>query len=66
MSQDGQPGSVDAVLDRAERNLSRLADGSLALEELVVAYEEAGRLLDEAEDRIRQLREGAAIPVADH
>lgn len=57
--------NVDAILERAERNVGRLADGRLPLEALVTAYEEAGRLIAEAEERTARLRAAAEIPGAD-
>ncbi len=43
------------VLDRLEKAIGRLADGTAPLEELVAAHEEALKLLDEAEEEIEAL-----------
>lgn len=51
--------SLDAVLERAEKTVARLADGRLPLEELILAYEDAVRLLGEAQTRFATLRERA-------
>lgn len=47
------------VLDRLEKAIGRLADGTAPLEELVSAHEEASALLDEAEAELKALRERA-------
>jgi len=47
------------VLDRLEKAIGRLADGTAPLEELVKAHEEALGLLDEAEAELKALRERA-------
>jgi len=47
------------VLDRLERAIGRLADGTAPLDELVAAHAEALRLLDEAEAELKALRERA-------
>jgi exodeoxyribonuclease VII small subunit len=44
------------VMDRLERAIGRLADGTAPLEDLVAAHEEAARLLDEAEAELQALR----------
>jgi exodeoxyribonuclease VII small subunit len=44
------------VLDRLEKAIGRLADGSAPLEELVAAHEEALKLLDEADAELKALR----------
>jgi exodeoxyribonuclease VII small subunit len=44
------------VLDRLEKAIGRLADGTAPLEELVAAHEEALKLLDEAEAELKGLR----------
>lgn len=48
------------VLDRLEKAIGRLADGTAPLDELVAAHAEALRLLDEAEAELKALREQAA------
>jgi exodeoxyribonuclease VII small subunit len=45
------------VLDRLEETISRLADGSAPLDELVAAHERAVKLLAEAEAELQGLRE---------
>jgi exonuclease VII small subunit len=47
------------VLDRLEKAIGRLADGTAPLEELVAAHQEALRLLGEAEVELKGLRERA-------
>jgi exodeoxyribonuclease VII small subunit len=47
------------VLDRLEKAIGRLADGTAPLEELVKAHEEAMGLLDEAEAELDALRNRA-------
>ena len=47
------------VLDRLEKAIGRLADGTAPLEELVKAHEEALKLLAEAEAELKTLRERA-------
>jgi exonuclease VII small subunit len=56
MSARGRAGDV---LDRLEKAIGRLADGTAPLEELVAAHEEALGLLDEAEAELKALREQA-------
>ena len=47
------------VLDRLEKAIGRLADGTAPLEELVAAHAEALGLLDEADAELKSLRERA-------
>ena len=46
---------LDALLDQLEKVISKLADGSAPLDELVSAHEEAQRLVDAAQARLRVL-----------
>jgi exodeoxyribonuclease VII small subunit len=46
---------LDAILDRLEAVITKLADGSAPLDDLVAADEEATRLVDEAQARLRDL-----------
>lgn len=46
---------LDALLDQLEKVISKLADGSAPLDELVSAHEEATRLVDAAQARLRAL-----------
>ena len=46
---------LDALLDQLEKVISKLADGSAPLDELVAAHEEATRLVDQAQARLRSL-----------
>ena len=46
---------LDGVLERLEKVISKLADGSGPLDELVSAHEEATRLVDQAQARLRDL-----------
>lgn len=59
------PASVDALLDRLERAIGRLADGSAPLDRLVAAYEEALSLAAEARaelDRVQERLGGERAP----
>jgi exodeoxyribonuclease VII small subunit len=47
------------VLDRLEKAIGRLADGTAPLDELVAAHEEALKLLDEADEELSALRRHA-------
>jgi exodeoxyribonuclease VII small subunit len=49
-------GSVADVLDRLEKVIARLADGTAPLEDLVAAHEQAVALLAEAEEQLKLLR----------
>ena len=44
------------VMERLERAIGRLADGSAPLDELVAAHAEALELLEEAEAELKALR----------
>ena len=46
---------LDAVLQRLETVIGKLADGSAPLDDLVAAHEEATRLVDAAQARLRAL-----------
>jgi uncharacterized coiled-coil protein SlyX len=46
---------VDELLDRLEAAMTRLADGSLPLDELVRADEEQWRLVGQIQTRLRDL-----------
>jgi exonuclease VII small subunit len=48
------------VMERLEKTIGRLADGSAPLEELVAAHQEALKLLAEAEIELTSLRARAA------
>jgi len=43
------------VLDRLEKAIGRLADGTAPLEELAVAYEDGLKILAAAEERLARL-----------
>ena len=45
----------DALLERLEGQIARLADGSAPLDQLVEAHGEAQKLIDEAQRRLREL-----------
>lgn len=51
MSEPDAPG-LDALLDRLEAVVARLADPGAPLERLVVDFEEAGRLVDAAQAQL--------------
>jgi exodeoxyribonuclease VII small subunit len=55
MSQPVKDPGLDGVLERLEKVIAKLADGSGPLDELVSAHEEATRLVDEAQARLRGL-----------
>ncbi len=56
MSEPNRPEEgLDSVLDRLEKQIGRLADGSAPLDELVEAHEEAQKLIDTAQGRLREL-----------
>lgn len=46
---------LDALLQRLEGVIGELADGSAPLDDLVAAHEEATRLVDAAQARLRDL-----------
>ncbi len=48
------------VMERLEKTIQRLADGSAPLEELVAAHADALKLLAEAEAELAELRARAA------
>ena len=54
--------SVDRLLDRLDSIISRLAEAKEPIEELVVAYEEGLRLLEEAGERLERLGREAGVP----
>jgi len=53
--------SIDAVLDRLEAVLGRLAEAREPIEDLVLAYEEGVRLLAGAQARLEALGRDAGI-----
>ncbi len=58
-----EPG-LDELLDRLEKAIGRLADGSAPIDRLVGAYEEATRLAAEAERELVRLEQQLAEPPA--
>jgi exonuclease VII small subunit len=54
--------SVDRILDRLDSIIARLAEAKEPIEELVVAYEEGLRLLEEAQERLERLGREAGVP----
>ena len=50
------PGGVDALLDRLEKEIAKLADGSAELDQLVAAYDEARRLAADAGAELEKLK----------
>ena len=54
--------SVDLLLDRLDSVIARLAEAKEPIEELVVAYEEGLRLLEEAEERLERLGREGGVP----
>lgn len=53
---DRPPAGVDELLDRLEKEIAKLADGSAELDRLVAAYDEARRLAADAEVELEKLR----------
>lgn len=47
--------NLDELLDRLEQAIGRLADGSASIDKLVAAYEEAGRLAEQAEQELARV-----------
>jgi exodeoxyribonuclease VII small subunit len=58
-------GSLEDLLDRLEDALRRLADPGAPLERAVTDYEEAGRLLAAAQDRLEAAAARVARTIAD-
>jgi exodeoxyribonuclease VII small subunit len=54
--------SIDALLDSLDKVIARLAEAKEPIEDLVVAYEEGTRLLQEAQARLERLGKEAGIP----
>lgn len=55
MSAPPEP-TFEQLLASLEQTIGRLADGTAPLDELVAAYERAGRLLAEAQTRLDSLK----------
>ena len=55
MSEPARPG-VDELLERLEKEIAKLADGSADVDRLVAAYDEARRLAAEAEVELEKLQ----------
>jgi exodeoxyribonuclease VII small subunit len=58
-----KPATLDEVLADLEATISRLAEGTAPLDELVSAHERAARLLAEANARFAELKERADRPL---
>ena len=56
-----EPSSVDDLLDRLDKVIARLAEAKEPIEDLVVAYEEGQKLLQEAEERLERLARAAGV-----
>jgi exodeoxyribonuclease VII small subunit len=54
--------SVDEILDRLDKIIARLAEAREPIEDLVVAYEEGARLLQQADNRLERLGREAGVP----
>jgi exonuclease VII small subunit len=54
--------SVDELLDNLDKLIARLAEAKEPIEDLVVAFEEGQKLLQEAEARLDRLGKDAGIP----
>ena len=50
------PQGVDATLDQLERAIAKLADTRADLDQLTAAYEEAQRLVAQAETELAELK----------
>ena len=61
----GEPESLDELLARLEAVLHRLADPGASLERAVADYEEAGRLLAAAQQRLETAAARVAQTMAD-
>ena len=61
----GEPESLDVLLARLEAVLHRLADPGASLERAVADYEEAGRLLAAAQQRLETAAARVAQTMAD-
>jgi len=61
----GEPESLDELLARLEAVLHRLADPGASLERAVTDYEEAGRLLAAAQQRLETAAARVAQTMAD-
>jgi exodeoxyribonuclease VII small subunit len=55
-----EPQGLDALLDRLEAAIGRLSDPAAPLERLVADFEEAGRLLDDAQAQLDAATERVA------
>jgi exodeoxyribonuclease VII small subunit len=58
-------GSLEDLLERLEEALRRLADPTAPLERAVTDFEEAGRLLAAAEERLEAAASRVATTIAD-
>jgi exonuclease VII small subunit len=54
--------SVDELLDNLDKLIARLAEAKEPIDDLVVAFEEGQKLLQEAEARLERLGRDAGIP----
>jgi exodeoxyribonuclease VII small subunit len=57
--------SVDDVLDRLEATIAKLAEGTAPIDRLVSAYEEATKLLEQAEKELAAVEKRLAEQPAD-
>ncbi len=55
MTDEGGEAGIDELLDQLESAMTRLADGSLPLDELVKADEDQWRLVQRIQGRLRDL-----------
>jgi len=51
----GAGAGLDELLDRLEKAIARLADGTAPLDQLISAHAEAHRLARQAEDELKRL-----------
>ena len=58
---DAREPSVDVLLDRLDAVIARLAEAKDPIEDLVVAYEEGQRLLEDADARLERLGRDAGV-----
>jgi exodeoxyribonuclease VII small subunit len=61
-AQQTDKASIDDLLDRLDGVIARLAEAKEPIEDLVVAYEEGVRLLQEAQARLERLGREAGVP----
>lgn len=59
---EGRGGGLDEVLERLEKEIARLAEGTAPVEDLVAGHETAQKLIDQAQAELRSLMAELAPP----